>query len=249
MNHKKYISIPQPCSEDWDKMNPVAQGRFCLSCEKKVIDFTSMPDYELIAYLKNHKNSCGKFTNSQLNRSYDFNPATRKPFIFKAIIFSVINLFGIKSNAQNIEQDTTEIVTQNVLAEVSCYDDTTCQEEIVAVDSLKSDSTLENAKHQIDLNEMQEQVIYIGDIVSIDITTSGFISITPTVPSYMKYLYPLLNIPYLSQSNDGNKDISVQQIPPIEKNKKSSPPKLFFVWMSTLPVYRLLKEKLRLRKF
>lgn len=244
MNHKKYISIPQPCSEDWDKMNPVAQGRFCLSCEKKVIDFTSMPDYELIAYLKNHKNSCGRFTNSQLNRSYDFNPATRKPFIFKAIIFSAINLFGVKSNAQNIEQDTTEIVTQNVLAEVSCYNDSTCQEEIVAVDTLKSD-TLETVNLQIEVIEIQNPIIYIssGSVVF------GMTNETPEVTLIEKYLTYFLDFPFRSHSNDNYDQPTELIIPPKEKNKKSSPPKLFFVWMSTLPVYRLLKEKLRLRKF
>lgn len=39
MSTKSYtIQIPTSCQEKWDEMLPVEQGRFCLSCQKKVID-------------------------------------------------------------------------------------------------------------------------------------------------------------------------------------------------------------------
>jgi hypothetical protein len=50
-------------------MQPNAQGRHCLSCEKTVVDFTAMTDAELINFFSNKKdNVCGRFTTEQLDR-------------------------------------------------------------------------------------------------------------------------------------------------------------------------------------
>jgi len=35
---KMRISIENPCHEDWQKMLPESQGRFCQACEKTVVD-------------------------------------------------------------------------------------------------------------------------------------------------------------------------------------------------------------------
>lgn len=50
-------------------MFPGQNGRYCLSCQKTVIDFTRMTDADLVRYFKDFKGSAfGKFTGSQLNR-------------------------------------------------------------------------------------------------------------------------------------------------------------------------------------
>jgi len=63
------IIIPEPCNEDWDKMIPDATGRFCLECNKSVIDFTNkLPEEIQHFFLKNQdKEICGRFKNSQLD--------------------------------------------------------------------------------------------------------------------------------------------------------------------------------------
>ncbi len=68
MPTKHKISIPEPCHEKWDKMTPVENGRFCLSCSKTVIDFTTMlPEEAQRFFIANqNKNVCGRFKNSQL---------------------------------------------------------------------------------------------------------------------------------------------------------------------------------------
>ncbi|MBS1774081.1 MAG: carboxypeptidase regulatory-like domain-containing protein [Bacteroidetes bacterium] len=70
MKQPLHISIPSPCSEDWSKMTPQDQGRFCKSCQKCVIDFTSWTDKQLYEYVQNNLNKkiCGRFDVSQLNR-------------------------------------------------------------------------------------------------------------------------------------------------------------------------------------
>lgn len=64
------ISIPQPCHEDWDEMTPTEQGRFCNSCQKCVVDFTTLNDQQLYEFLDKHRDQyiCGRTSTCQLNR-------------------------------------------------------------------------------------------------------------------------------------------------------------------------------------
>lgn len=66
-NHK--ITIPEPCHENWDKMIPKDNGRFCLSCNKTVIDFTKMHSEEIQHFFIQNQNDkiCGRFKKSQLD--------------------------------------------------------------------------------------------------------------------------------------------------------------------------------------
>lgn len=61
------ITIPEPCHENWDKMTPKDNGRFCLSCTKTVVDFTSMLPDEIQQYFISNKNICGRFKSEQLS--------------------------------------------------------------------------------------------------------------------------------------------------------------------------------------
>lgn len=63
------ISIDNPCSEKWAKMSVNANGRFCDSCQKSVIDFTRFSDGDLKAwFIENHGKACGRFIPEQLDR-------------------------------------------------------------------------------------------------------------------------------------------------------------------------------------
>jgi hypothetical protein len=65
------LSIPEPCHQDWNKMTPNDQGRFCTSCSKTVVDFSNMSDAALMQYFENLKDSnvCGRVYTDQLDRS------------------------------------------------------------------------------------------------------------------------------------------------------------------------------------
>lgn len=82
MSKKIQLQIPKPCHEDWNKMTPVEQGRFCDSCQKAVIDFTGMSDMQLVAFFKKPSagSVCGRFYNDQLDRSLAI-PGKRIPWI------------------------------------------------------------------------------------------------------------------------------------------------------------------------
>ena len=62
------ISIPQPCLQDWEKMTPCTDGRFCNVCNKTVVDFTVMTDDQVKNYFlaAGAMKPCGRFNNNQL---------------------------------------------------------------------------------------------------------------------------------------------------------------------------------------
>lgn len=64
------ISIPQPCTEDWNKMIPAGKRRHCMACSTTVTDFSLMTDEEVQHFFieHQHENICGRFNNSQLER-------------------------------------------------------------------------------------------------------------------------------------------------------------------------------------
>lgn len=64
------ITIPQPCTENWELMTPNQQGRHCALCSKTVIDFTKYSDDELIAFFAQQTGDvCGRVKTTQQNRS------------------------------------------------------------------------------------------------------------------------------------------------------------------------------------
>jgi len=74
------LTIAEPCHESWDKMTPNEQGRFCNSCAKTVVDFSSMTDAQLIQYFLQLKGQdvCGNIHQEQLQRTMSALPAPRK---------------------------------------------------------------------------------------------------------------------------------------------------------------------------
>lgn len=70
MKKKKPIvlTIPSPCSQKWEEMTKTSQGRFCDHCKKDVIDFSGLSDAALHQKMLSAPGSCGRFTNTQLNR-------------------------------------------------------------------------------------------------------------------------------------------------------------------------------------
>jgi hypothetical protein len=67
------ILIPEPCTENWEAMQPKGCGRFCVQCSKTVIDFTDVPDEALVRFFtQKQEDICGRFREDQLNRKIPF---------------------------------------------------------------------------------------------------------------------------------------------------------------------------------
>jgi len=118
MKKELYIQIPEPCHEDWNKMSPADQGRYCQSCCKEVVDFSMMTDQQIIHFLsKPRGKTCGNFNSDQLNRIIT-EPATPAKKKFWAMMLSfLLPLFVVnKGKAQRtlgkvrVVHDTTQAV-------------------------------------------------------------------------------------------------------------------------------------------
>lgn len=95
---KYQIKIEEPCHENWNTMTPNAQGKFCGSCAKDVVDFTAMSDKEVISYFENYKGSlCGRFNANQLERKdegyYALSDFTKKFVRAFAMVFLMFTAF------------------------------------------------------------------------------------------------------------------------------------------------------------
>jgi len=82
MSKKFQLTIPEPCHEDWNKMQPEEKGRFCGSCQKAVTDFTALSDQQLVAFFKKPSTGsvCGRFNHDQLNHDFEV-PRKRIPWL------------------------------------------------------------------------------------------------------------------------------------------------------------------------
>lgn len=70
MKQALQINIPEPCSEDWDKMAKTAPNeRHCEVCVRNLTDFTAFTDREIHTHLSTTNGRiCGRFRPDQLGR-------------------------------------------------------------------------------------------------------------------------------------------------------------------------------------
>ncbi|TSJ41546.1 hypothetical protein [Fluviicola chungangensis] len=103
---KVNYQIEEPCHADWDQMKPEAQGRFCSSCSKTVVDFSAMSDFSIVNYLENnkHQSVCGRFAEDQLDKTYLLPKQNHSPFQFDlkavALGLALSTFSAIPSQAQ-----------------------------------------------------------------------------------------------------------------------------------------------------
>lgn len=66
------ISVPSPCHELWSEFTPTEKGRFCVACQKEVIDFTQWNEDQIKHYFTQATQStCGRFRAKQLTSYHE----------------------------------------------------------------------------------------------------------------------------------------------------------------------------------
>ncbi|WP_397301917.1 energy transducer TonB [Nonlabens ulvanivorans] len=119
----KYYSlrIPEPCHEDWNQMTPSVKGRHCSSCDKTVIDFTIMSDYQIKDFLKMNQGQklCGHIKKSQLDLIHIKIPVQalstyrlgHRSFLLALLIVMGTSLMSCKDDYGNkVKIDQVEVV-------------------------------------------------------------------------------------------------------------------------------------------
>ncbi|MDG1333526.1 MAG: T9SS type A sorting domain-containing protein [Crocinitomicaceae bacterium] len=96
----KNITIPEPCSEDWNKMSRTEKGAFCKKCAIDVYDFTGKSSNEIkeILALNIGNRVCGHIGKSQLEQlNYDFSiwQMNDKQSFQRAWVFTLFVVFGL----------------------------------------------------------------------------------------------------------------------------------------------------------
>lgn len=118
MSKKIQLSIPKPCHENWDAMTQVEKGKFCGSCQKQVVDFSSMSDRQVAEFFKKPSTGsvCGRFMTDQLDRDIEI-PKKRIPWLKYFFTILLPAIFLSKASAQKTigkvaasrDMDTTRV--------------------------------------------------------------------------------------------------------------------------------------------
>ncbi len=147
------FDIPNPCSEDWNKMKIGLNARHCDSCEKDVIDFTQQSREEILTYLLMHNGErvCGHIRRSQLDFSYNeimfvIDGMTKKEkksnLPFYILCMGALLLTSCDSNTSNgklaltegkdsIVQTDSHLVDHRAMAKETISKDTVVKEKVV----------------------------------------------------------------------------------------------------------------------
>src|SRR3989338_956446 len=93
------IRIDEPCSENWNGMQPTANGAHCKKCSMEVIDFTCKSPTEIREILKTRigQKTCGHILPSQLEMlNLDFDAWKKSGGRARStLVLTLILVFGI----------------------------------------------------------------------------------------------------------------------------------------------------------
>ncbi len=121
MKTKKFtITIPEPCTENWNEMKPTARGKFCAHCQKDVIDFSNKTDLEIASFVKNNKgNFCGRFVNTQLNKEFSYTEQEKNSTLKYAAALALGLLTAENAVAQDENKNSKTIQIDNKQIEIN----------------------------------------------------------------------------------------------------------------------------------
>lgn len=257
------LVITNPCSENWDAMSPNSKGRFCDSCQKSVIDFSSQSDEEIKAYIAARPNEqlCGRFYRNQIQRiRIELDPKLLQsplPFWQKFLVVLMLcfgaELFGCDFVFAQTESDTIPVLTEQVdslmqnedttikLNPISYVWDSTVQ---IVIPEYTMGSTISAIYGGLGI----EPIIDITNILpSIDITsTQGMVSMKPEKQTIQicaiqrpdRLIFPELDSAYHQFKDSTGIRLGHHGVPPKKEDKRES----------SLPLIAVLNPENRRKK-
>jgi hypothetical protein len=133
------LRIDNPCSENWEEMLPAEKGKFCQSCSKNVIDFTTLSDKEIIAFVsKSSSTLCGRISADQLNHTFSYKKEFSLPPLFQKIAAGLLFL-GLSEHVQASEKKSAPI-TFSQLPEKESITKTSSTDSLIVFKGVVMDS-------------------------------------------------------------------------------------------------------------
>lgn len=106
------VSIPNPCSENWNDMKASEKGRFCTKCATVVTDFTQKTKAEVTQFFQEASSKvCGRFRNDQLHVALvPVTTPSRKIRVFTCALYLVFGsvLFSCGGKVPTSEKNQKE---------------------------------------------------------------------------------------------------------------------------------------------
>lgn len=109
------LKIENPCHEKWEKMHLNTAGKFCDSCQKNVIDFTTKTPREIAQIISEaNGKACGRFTARQLELEYSvIIPLHNESNWYASVAASFLVMLGVKTtHAQDTSVKTPLVITE-----------------------------------------------------------------------------------------------------------------------------------------
>ena len=148
---KYLLHINEPCTENWETMSTVEQGKFCSQCNKTVFDFTTATDSEIVKHLEAIKGEmfCGRFEENQLDRWIEkSNIKTSNPRLYKFLIGFMLLGAAQGANAQTPTAQE-KVATQRNLDSLLNLENTKSETGGIVCDTIKEKAFRQDQKLSI----------------------------------------------------------------------------------------------------
>jgi len=161
----KDISIPKPCSVDYDALPGDEIKRFCGSCEKHVYDFRGKDEAHLNNIYQQSPKTCGVFYVDDIR---NFKKADTNKFLLRIVSL----LIFIKSFLNTHDSSAAELTSQTITEQTTTTDSTN---KVKVIYKSPKNRNISRSRHQIN--------IYINDTLyeSAAYPKNGYLYLPDTI--------------------------------------------------------------------
>lgn len=149
---KYLLHINEPCTQNWDSMTTAEQGKFCSQCNKKVFDFTTATDGEIVKHIEAMKGEmfCGRFEENQLDRWIERSDIeTSNPHLYKFLI-SFILLGAVQGANAQTSPAQEKVATQRRLDSLVKLNYPNVRSSAYVCDTVKNNNPETNRKLKLE---------------------------------------------------------------------------------------------------
>jgi len=107
MNFK--LQVPNPCSENWNQMQAIPNGKHCESCDKNLVDLRNLNTQQIYDLVNVDSKVCGLLSESQLQNEFNFKEQHSFSKFGLVVSFASLVAFVNPVKSQEITEATTVI--------------------------------------------------------------------------------------------------------------------------------------------